>query len=233
MSLSYLVYSARSALVLTLGVAIVGVLSFFALEPVVSQAASAQSGPFNITQTITGAISFTVEMPDVTMVGSINGLTGGHATGTGSAVVKTNAAGGYHMTISFTNPTAMQGNSAGGVIDNYTPTTPGTPDYNWQDNSAGGAAQFGYTVTASSSSDVASDFQDNNTDCNAGSNVTKNKCWMNASTSEFTIINRTSGPAANGATTTLKFKVSIPDSPSPSIPADTYVATATLTATTN
>lgn len=234
MSFLYIVHSARVSLVITLVVALLGVFSFLMLEPAVIQAqASDTSGPFTITQTVTGEISFTVDMPDVAMTGDINGLTGGFATGTGSAVVRTNNPTGYNMTIAFTAVPAMLGNTTAGIIGDYTPSTPGTPDYKWQDNSSGGASQFGYTVTASTSADVAAAFQDNNTDCDAGSNVTANKCWMNASTTDFTIINRTSAEAPNGATTTLKFKVAIPSSPSPAVPADTYVATATLTATNN
>lgn len=229
MSILHFIQAARSALVATLILALVALFSYFVLEPTVSRSATSD---FEVSQTITDEISFKVNMPNVTMNGSIGGLTGGYATGTGSAVVETNDPDGYNMSISFANATSMQGNTTSGVIDDYTPTTPGTPDYEWQDNPANGRAQFGFTVTASTSADVADNFKDNGSACGSGSS-SANKCWMNGSTTDFTIVNRTSGSADSGATTTIKFKVAIPSNPSPAIPADIYVATATLTALNN
>jgi hypothetical protein len=189
---------------------------------------------FIVQQTITGEISFLVNAADVTMVGDINGLTGGAATGSTFAVVRTNDPDGYNLTLAFPFATTsgMQGDTTSSVINNYTPATPGTADYTWVDNSTGGAAEFGYTVAASSSADIAATFLNSGSTCGSGS-FEADRCWLNASVTPQTIINRTSGAAPDGATTTIIFRVNVPNNPSPALDADVYTATATLTATNN
>ncbi len=210
--------------------------TFVVLEPVVSR--SQASDTFTIEQTITGEISFLVAANDVTMVGSIAGLTGGVATGSTYTKVRTNDDDGYNMTIRFpyATTTGMDGENTATFINNYTPATPGTPDFNWSNNSAGAAAEFGYTIKSSTTADVATRFRNNGSVCNnaTGGDVAT-KCWMNPSTTAIQVINRTavSGAAPLGATTTFLFKVYVPSTPSPSLEADTYNATATLTATNN
>lgn len=207
--------------------------AYFAFEPVVSRSQSSQT--FEVSQTILDEISLVIQ-GDVTMNGSISGLTGGYATGSMYAVVTTNDEDGYSMTIRFPYATTsgMQANASTSVINNYSLNATSAPDYAWVDNATGQAAEFGYTINASTSVDVAQRFRDNGTICDTGTNSTGiNNCWMHASTAAITIINRTSGSAPNGATSTLKFKVAVPNSPSPTLAADTYVATATLTATNN
>ena len=94
------------------------------------------------------------------------------------------------------------------------------------------SAQFAYTVAASSSSDVDPSFLNNGTACNAGTSMTGNTCWMGASTTNFRIINRVTAAATTTATTTLQFKVLIPNTPAIPVTSDFYTATATLTAVT-
>lgn len=204
-------------------------------QPMVARSQSA-SDEFIVTQTITGEISFSVAAADVTMNGSINGLTGGVATGTTQVVIQSNDADGYNMTLVFPYATTsgMQANNTASVINNYTPTSATVPDLNWADNAAGGAAEFGYSVSASTTADLALAYRNNGTVCgNSSGGDVYRKCWFNASITPATIINRTSGAAPNGATTTIRFKVAVPNNPSPSLDADTYTATATLTATNN
>lgn len=232
MTHTHVLRAAKNALVATLIIAVFGVFSYFAFEPTVGRAVTSNPHDFLVQQTITDEISFLVEAADVTMVGSIQGLTGGYATGTTYAVVQTNDPDGYSMTLSFSTTTAMQGEATTGVINNYTPATPSTADFNWIDNSTGGAAEFGYSVSASTTSDIDPTFQDNGASCGAGGADNILKCWLNPSTTAETIINRATA-AATGATTTLRFKVAVPSAPSPSLPADLYTATGTLTATNN
>jgi len=209
--------------------------TFVVLEPVVSR--SQATDTFTIEQTITGEISFLTSAVDVTMVGSIAGLTGGTATGSAFVKVRTNDDDGFNMTIRFpfATTTGMDGENTATYINNYTPTTPGLPDFNWVNNSTGGASEFGYTVKSSTTADVATRFRNNGSVCNNNSGGdTATKCWMNPSTTAIQVINRTtSGAAPLGATTTFLFKVYVPSAPTPSLEADTYNATATLTATNN
>jgi hypothetical protein len=198
---------------------------FFAFfEPGISRAAT---NTFTITQTVTSEISFVVPATTTTMVGSLGGVTGGTATGTAQAAVQTNSTTGYTMDISFSNSPAMRGNtSASTAIGNYGTTS--VPTYTFFTGST--SAVFGYSVNASTTSDVAAAFKNDGTSCNTGSTVTQYACWQGAtSTGNFRIISRNVA-ATTSATTTLTFKVYIPNNPVPAVTSDTYTATATLTA---
>ena len=230
MSHTHLLYSAKNAFVAAALIVALGIVSFFAFEPTLS---SATSNPhdFTVSQTITNEVSFLVEAGDVTMVSSIAGLTGGYATGTTVASVNTNNTTGYTMTLSFSTTTAMPASSTA-AINNYTPAVANVPDFQWVNNASGGAAEFGYTVRASTSSEVDPSFMSNGTDtCNTGSTESDDRCWLNPSTTPERIIY--SSAQNSNSTTTIKFKVAVPSNPSPALPSATYVATGTLTATTN
>jgi hypothetical protein len=134
------------------------------------------------------------------------------------------------MTIAFSSSTAMGRNGGGGVINNYNPTAVGVPDFTFANEVF---AQFAYTVTASTTADLATSFKDNGAACNAGAADASNKCWLNPSTTARTVINRTTATLGSGATTSVAFRVNIPSSPVPSVQEGTYVATATLTAIVN
>ena len=197
---------------------------FLSLEPTVSQAVTST---FTVRQQITSEISFLVSAANVTMAGTLAGITGGNATGTTYAVIQTNQATGYTMDIAFSNSPAMLGEVTGSTaIRNYGSTT--EPTYNFF---ASTSAVFAYTVNASTTSDIDQSFLNNGSACNAGAGQTANTCWMGASTTNFRIINRGSA-ALTGATTSLQFKVNVPSNPSPGLQADFYTATATLTAVT-
>lgn len=211
--------------------------SFFLLEPTVGQAVNSQN--FTIRQQITDQISFTVEPSNVTMDGNIQGLTGGNATGTTYAVVRTNSAGGYIMSIAFTNngtPNAMLGETtASESIRDYASTTaPASTEPDllfWASTSAMFAYTVGSTTDGSSPSDLDDSFKDNGSTCNQGAgSFTFNRCWKTPTVAGYQIVNRGSS-APDGATTTIQFKVHVPNTPNPSLDSDWYTATATLTAT--
>ena len=201
--------------------------SFVVFEPIVGRAAEEI---FTIQQTITAEISFYASTTAVTMVGSIAGVTGGEATGTAKAIVLTNNATGYNMTMAFASATAMYRDGGQGQIPNYSPTATSAPDFEFATETFG---QFAYSILASTTGEVASYFKDDASDCATGSNETENRCWMAPSTTARTIINSTLATPTSGSTSTIKFKVHVPNSPSPTIPTGTYTATATLTAVTN
>ncbi len=228
MSHTYVLHLFKSTFVAALIVAALIVVSFFTVEPQVGRAID---DTFIITQQITDEISFLVNANDVTMVGSIQGLTGGYATGTTVAVVRTNDPQGYTMTLQFSSTTAMSASSSA-VINNYTPGSINVPDYLWVDNTSGQAAEFGYTVRASTTGEVDASFRNNGSACNTGAGETDNSCWLNPTSTVAETIISTTGPVLS-STTTIKFKVAVPSNPSPALPAAFYVATATLTATNN
>lgn len=205
------------------------VLSFFLFEPNVGQAVVGT--PFTIKQTITDEISFLTQANNVVATGTINGMTGGTSNGTTTVVVKTNKPTGYEMSIAFTNngtDNAMRGDTTlSSSIQDY--PAGGQPTYDF--STASSAAVFAYTVSAQSLTDVAQSFLDNGSSaCNQSSgSETGDKCWMEPMTTGFKIIDRTTA-AITGATSTIMFRVHVPNNPSPGVPADTYTATATLTA---
>lgn len=196
--------------------------TFFIAEPAISYGQS-DTASFTIQQTITDETTFLVNPSDVTMVGSIAGLTGGNATGTSSFVVKTNNATGYYVDISFQgDPQAMVGDDDAdeGILDYEAATM--EPTYNFTTSAA---AQFAYTVTSSSSNHTDLSFLDGGASCGTGSG--QGSCWMAPSTTAVRIVDF-NGTAASGASSTVQFKVHVPNSPSPALTAQTYTATATL-----
>lgn len=214
------------ALTVGLVFGLVLMVTYLAFEPVLGRS---QSDEFTVTQQITGEISFAASTTDVTMTPAIASLTGGTSTGATQVVVNTNSITGYTMDISFSSSTAMNQNSGTSSIPNYTPVSTGTPDFTF-----GGvplnSAEFGYTVEASTTADVDPTFRDNGGTCATGSSNTADSCWMNPSTTDERIINRSVIAPASGATTTVKFQLVVNPNPTPALPADFYTATVTLTA---
>ncbi len=211
-----------------------GLLGGYVLaEPQIGHSATTYD-QFITTQTVTSEISFVATAADVTMDTSIPGITGGTANGSTQVRVYTNDSAGYTMTIAASGTPAMQGNTQGGTIPDYTAATAGVPDYT---HAVGvNTGEFAYTVSASTTSDLAQKFLDNGSNtCNTGSTDTSGfaTCWYGLSSTATSTINRTTETAASGATTTIFFRTQITASPSPAIPEDIYTATTTLTATTN
>jgi hypothetical protein len=205
-------------------------LMFLTLEPTISNAVEDQ---FTITQSVTAEISFISPTADITMSPALAGITGGTSNGQTTVRVLTNNALGYNMTLIASSSLGMVGNSQGGYIAPLVPTVGIVPNYSFT-TLAANTAGFGYTVEASTTGEVTAAFRDNGTNtCNTGATEGVDTCWLNASTTATSIINRATATSASGATTTIKFRTIIMSSPSPAIPQDTYVATTTLTATVN
>jgi hypothetical protein len=205
---------------------------FFVIEPAVGLSATATS-QFTISQAVTSEISFLTTASNVVMSPSLGGLTGGTATGSTYVRVNTSNLTGYTMTLQASSSLGMIGNASS---TNYIPAyvmalASGTPDYNF--TVPANAARFGYTVIASTTTDVTPLFHNNGSACYQAVSATNDgiHCWTAATSTALTIINRTTPTPASGATTTLNFQVTINPNPAPVIPNDTYVATTTLTAT--
>ncbi len=228
MTLTLIRHSTFGALVAATLASLLALASFFMLEPQVGLAQATDT--FEVTQEITAEIAFIATSTDVVMSPNIAGLTGGQSDGSYTVRVNTNNTAGYNMTIAFSSTTAMTKDGGGGYISNYNPTAVGVPDYGF---GAETYAQFGYTVAASSSSDLDPSFADNGSACNTGSGDTANTCWLDPDDAAETIISRSTATPLSGATTTIGFRVLVPSNPSPAVSTGFYTATATLTATTN
>jgi hypothetical protein len=211
-------------------------LMFVAIEPAVSYGATVTS-QFTISQVVNTEIAFATPASNVIMSPALGGITGGTSNGATSVAVTTNNLTGYNMTIQASSSLGMLGNaSSTNVIPAYITTgANGTPDYTFALNGANATkGAFGYNVNATTSTDVAQLFRSSgSTPCNTSTLTSSSACWLAATTTAVTIINRSLPTPATGATTTLSFRVQIPSNPSPMLPNDTYVATTTLTATTN
>jgi hypothetical protein len=217
----------RLSLAVTVVCMVIAII-FPLIEPSLIRAVEDQ---FTVKQTVTAEISFQTAATDIIMSGSIAGITGGTSNGGTQVNVLTNNAAGYLMTIKASSSPAMQGDTQGGTIPNYTPTDTDTPDFAFAVGANTG--EFAYTIEASTTADLFSKFLDDGAACGTGAGDTELACWYNVTTTPYTVINRSTDTANSGSTSTVRFRVQITANPSPAIPQDTYTATTTLTATTN
>lgn len=201
--------------------------TFMLAEPTISHGQQRDTDKvFTIKQTIIDETSFLVPPANVTMNGSINGVTGGTATGTSQFSVISSNASGYYVNIAFqyvANTEAMVGdeNASQAIRDYGAGKT--TPTYGI---TASSAAQFAYTVVSSTTADTAAVFRSSGAVC--GSGAVNGLCWKAPSSTAYQIVNRTTA-ATTGATSSVVFNVTVPSNASPIPEAQTYTATATLT----
>ncbi|QQR64959.1 hypothetical protein IPH92_00025 [Candidatus Kaiserbacteria bacterium] len=236
MNRTHLLYSAKGALLAATLVLMLGAFAFFTLEPTVGRSAVEV---FEVTQTVSGAISFMASSSDVIMQGTLDGLTGGTSYGTTTARVRTNNSTGYQMSITFASTAPMIRNGGGGTISTYQYST-GTTNYPSGFNTSVGYSQIGFTANASNTADISTVFEGNGTTlCGStnGSTFVNNNCWRGASSTNVAastqLINTAAPTPSSGSTSTVQFRITIPNNPSPVVPDGTYTATATLTATDN
>jgi hypothetical protein len=215
-------------IVRSLGIMICSICLYTVVEPILSFGSSN-----TVSQSVTTELAIVTPANNISLSPNIDVSVGGQASGQTQVVVATNDHLGYSMTIQASSSLGMIGNaSSTQFIPAYVTSVPGIPDYNF--TVPANKAYFGYTVEASTTSDLASSFKDSLGVCgdSLGSD-TQDKCWISASTTAYTIVNRNSQTLLSGSTTTLKFLVYINANPSPGIINDTYVATTTLTAIAN
>ena len=209
--------------------ALVAVLSLALLYTIVEpQITHSQSSTFLIQTTITGESSFLVPPSNVTMVGTLNSLTGGQATGSTQFVVQSTNSSGYEVQITFpSNGTAnamLSDLTADESLLDYLGDVGGEPSSGYSTSTS---AQFAYTVTSSTTADTDQSFFESGGSCNQGAGSQAVTCWKAPETSPFTIVSKNS-PSPAGATSTILFNVTVPNNPSPVPVAEQYTATATL-----
>ncbi len=183
---------------------------------------------------VTQAVSeeITISSPaDVTMSSAIPGMTGNPGAPKNASTtwtVKTNNAQGFNMTINSTSTPSMQLDATWNFSD-YSPATANVPDYAWSPPAAN-VAEFGYSVEPATAADTVALFRDNGSACNTGTLNTADRCWLNASTTAVTVINRTTNTAAAGEAEVVKFQT---ESNAKYLKEGNYTATITATATMN
>lgn len=201
--------------------------SIYRVEDTLGEIATGDSGSmaFKIRagyqQMVSTLLSMTAAA-DVTMSPTLGGIIGGTSNGSTATTVTTDNPAGYELYIKASSSPAMQGNSQGDTIANY--TSGGAPDFDF--SVAASDAEFGFTPEGS---DTAAEYLDNGTNtCNTGATQTTDKCWAPVTTTNELIARRTSANNPSGTATTIKFRLTIGASAFKI--EDTYTATTTLTA---
>ncbi len=136
---------------------------------------------------------------DSTLSPSIDGVTGGTATGELDWKVTTDNSAGYTLALkASTNPALKSGSDS---FADYTPAG-AIPDFTW--TVAASAAEFGFSPEGT---DVASRYLDDGAStCGTGSTQTTDRCWDAFSTSNVTVASSNTGNSPSGATTAVKLQ---------------------------
>ena len=220
----------KESITITLIAFITLVSGFSYLEPNITSSAT---DTHTVKQTVTAEITFAAAATDVTMSPSLAGTTGGTADGATQFRIVSGNTAGFTLTLNTETDNGMDGEDTTGVIPPLTPAVAGVPDYAFTSAPAN-TAEFGYSVNASTTGQITAPFRNNGSNaCNTGSTETDDNCWLDASTTAYTILSTTSATESSGATTSIKYRVIISANPVPLIPDDIYTATTTLTATNN
>lgn len=159
---------------------------------------------------------------DVNLSPTLQGVSGGYASGTLVANVVTDNPGGYTMTIEAENDPAMQ--SFTDTIPDLVPDA-AAPDFTFSVGAA--EAFFGFSPEGA---DIVQRYLDATGSCDqSGGSDTPDRCWDGLSTTPVTIAQSTSSNHPAGTDTTVTFQVGIGGSVTQ--PAGDYVATTTITVT--
>lgn len=136
-----------------------------------------------------------------TMLPSIPGLSGGTATGSTQAVVKTNNIVGYTLEINASTSPAMQKADLSKYFSDYTPVG-AYPDFNW--NVPSTTSEFGFSPEGSH---VVQRYLDNgSSECNQPSGFNNpDKCW-DFFTESAKVLSISNSADEDGVTTTIKLK---------------------------
>lgn len=159
-------------------------------------------------------------MGAVTLTPSIPGISGGFSNGSTTFTVTTDSRSGYDVTIRASQSPAMQ--KGGDSIADYAPSG-AAPDFSFTTDATD--SHLGFTPEGV---DIVSRYKDNGATCNTGGVDTSLSCWDGLSTTDRTIVSRTSANHPTGSTTTVHFRVGVGGSVYQA--PGTYTATTTITA---
>jgi len=139
----------------------------------------------------------------VTMSPHIDGLHGGTANGSASWTVRADSPSGYYLSIKANTDPAMQ--SGPYSFDDYTPTAPGVPDYDWFIGSAN--SEFGFSPY----NDVSQvqKYRSQAGVCGTGVQALDGQCWNGFTMSYEQIANRATRTPVDGETTKVNFRAEV------------------------
>lgn len=156
---------------------------------------------------------------DVTMSGSLGGITGGTSNGSTTFTVISDNDPGYMVTIKASSSPALV--SGGESFADYT-RAGSDPDFTF--SIAAGTSEFGFSPEGN---DISDRFRDNGSSCNTGSSDTSLACWDALTTSDQTIVRRMSSTASTGSATIINFRAAVGSGRNQ--PEGVYIATTTIT----
>ena len=184
------------------------------------------SGQFVIKQSIYNEIALSIGS-SLVLSPSIPGVTGGVSSGELPFNIKTNNPLGYQVDLKFSEAVPFRHLfSPSFYILNYVPVATGVPDYNLVTPTK--SHGFAYSVYSDNATQL---FRHSGSTCGVGSDNTLGKCWFNRVDASVptTIIERSGATGAEGATSTLQFRVLVDQNPMPMLPNGEYQATVTVT----
>jgi len=135
----------------------------------------------------------------VTITPALPGLSGGTSNISVSTTVTTDSGSGYSLKINTDSSPALSSTSS--AFNDYTPTTPSVPDYDFSINS--NTSEFGYTLEGPH---LKQNFLDDGSSCNTGSQDTSDKCWLNFTTTSEEVIKSFNSNHPNGTDHSLKLQ---------------------------
>ena len=184
------------------------------------------SGQFVIKQSIYNEIALSIGS-SLVLSPSIPGVTGGVSSGELPFNIKTNNPLGYQVDLKFSEAVPFRHLfSPSFYILNYVPQVIGVPDYNLVTPTK--SHGFAYSVYSDNATQL---FRHSGSTCGVGSDNTLGKCWFNRVDASVptTIIERSSATGAEGATSTVQFRVVVDQNATPMLLEGEYQATVTVT----
>ena len=183
------------------------------------------SGQFVIKQSIYNEIALSIGS-SLVLSPSIPGVTGGVSSGELPFNIKTNNPLGYQVDLKFSEAVPFRHLfSPSFYILNYVPQVSGVPDYNLV--TPGKSYGFAYSVFSDNATQL---FRHSGSTCGVGSDNTLGKCWFNQADASLatTIVERNTPTTAEGATSTLQFRVVVDQNATPMLLEGEYQATVTV-----
>jgi len=174
--------------------------AYLNFEPAVVGAATTANDSITVTQAVTSDL--TISAPDnVTMTGTIYGMTGGTGDGSATWNVKTSDTSGFGMSLKADAVNCLRKSSES--FADYSLATPHS--YSW---TAPAVSAFGFTVEPETTGDTVAAFLDNgSTTCGSGAVNGASTCWSGFNgTTDISIISRSTQTDAGGEDELVRFK---------------------------